>query len=1162
MTIQQFIAWCVERSISFSLIDNSQIKVNAAPGSLTDEVKVQLKARKDELLAFLKDRSLADSARREVGETRFALSYSQKRLWVVAHLEGDVSHYNMLRALEIEGSCRPELIADAFNQLIARHEVLRTRFVEVDGEPVQEPLAVREIEVPQIDLSALDGEAQDEQVHHYIKQEANYQFDLADEPLVRLHYLHLEANKNVLLLNLHHIVSDGSSMRLLINEFMTIYQSIEQGVQPQLPRLPVQYADFAKWQSRRFDDNQLQGQLDYWTDKLEGIPPLHSLVLDNPRPAHQSFVAGVHIQHLDNAMFERLNILAQDHNVSMFTLLQSAFACLLSRFSGEQDIVMGVPNAGRFNNEVENLIGFFVNVLVFRSDFSANPGFADVLDTARQETIEVLSNQEVPFEFLVDSINPTRDLSYNPVFQIKFLYEPDLSKGIDVSSDIKVKNRLLGEDRTRFDLDLTIYEVDSTLYLTWSYKQDLFLPASIASMADSMEQLLRAVLNDPQTPISQIPLCNKDLKQQLLSLSAGKAVPVDGNSINEYFVDFAERHGDKIALKDHQGELSYRQLEDKVNRLANHLLDLGVEQGEPIAIYLERSNLLMIAILAVMRVGAVYTPLDSVGGSKRIEHIINDAQIEIMLSSSQLLTGAPITGVDLLMLDDWQQDDWLMEYQGVAPIVDLQGDDSAYLVYTSGTTGKPKGTDISHSGLLDYCVFARDNYYSDDLQGSIVVTSHSFDITVPALFVPLMKGHTVRFLSTDQTLEDLAVALEDSDPVLLRMTPGHVKAMLDLLSDDYDGHQANVFVVGGESFDLPLANRLQSRFPNAQLYNHYGPSEAVVGCSMFDVTAGLVDCQEYLPIGTPMDNHQLLVVDEKQQLLPKGCVGELCIAGAGVAKGYYNNPELTAQKFVDLPAFAGTEITGKGYLTGDKVRWNEQGQLQFLGRIDEQVKLRGYRIEPAEIANVLRQQPGITDACVVLQDHQDSQHLAAYVVGDGSADALKEAMSALLPQYMQPSFYMFLEQLPLSPSGKVNRKALPAIEAKAEEKLEYVAPTNTTEQILCEVWQQLLGVERVGIHDHFFTLRGDSILAIQAAARSAKRGVHYSTRQLYENPTIAALAKQASLDSVQTIDQAALSGETGVAAGATALYRPRCCAQPLQPIGIAQSARRLERGAT
>jgi amino acid adenylation domain-containing protein/non-ribosomal peptide synthase protein (TIGR01720 family) len=1097
-----------ERKIAVSAVDGA-LRVKAPKGAIDAEVDRLLKQHKHELVEFLVRRSaqsvaddgvaLAPVTRGEASIT----SFPQQRLWFVDQLEGGSAQYNLGAALRLRGRLDTPALQRALDTIVERHEVLRTIYRADEDAALQVVQPFHPVGITTLDLSGDSG--RETRVRELAAEEGAKSFDLARDLMLRVTLIRLADEEHVLLFTMHHIASDGWSMTVLVREFVTLYGVYTHGDANPLPPLPIQYADYAHWQRERLRGDGLVRQLDYWKARLDGIPQLHSLPLDKPRGARQNFIAGKHAQHFEAPLVDALQQLAREEGATLFMILQSAYALLLARWSGTNDVVMAVPTAGRTHAAIEPLIGFFINTLVFRNQFSRGDSFRDVLRRAKGHTLEAYANQQIPFEMLVDELKPERALSYNPLCQIKFVLQNYQSASQDPAAvtlpGLKIESVPGGVERIRFDLDLTASESPDGLHLSWSFKDELFDASTVERMAQSFRVLVEELISRPDTPVHELRLLDDAAQAAILAQSRGAADEANRDAcVHRAFEAQAERTPHAVAVRWNGGAMTYRELNEQANRLAHYLLEQDVERGARVGLYVERSPEVLAGMLAILKAGAAYVPFEPGNTAERLRHVIANGGITCVLVQSRLSGKLPVKGLDVVLLDDAE---WLGDYDATNPDIDVSPDDSAYVIYTSGSTGLPKGVEIRHGGLTDYLAFASGRYYASHLDGSLVVTSHGFDITVPSLYVPLLHGGSVTLTTPGEELTEFSEKLaSDSEAFLLRMTPMHLTGALALLptANRQPSTANHVFVIGGESFPATLARELQSRFPNAQIFNHYGPTETVVGCAIFDVTANLPRLTERIPIGKPMANTQLYVLNEALQLAPVGVPGELHIGGAGVAKGYVHQPELTDAKFIRFD-------DGRVYKSGDLVRWLPTGDLEFLGRVDDQIKIRGFRIELGEIESVLKAEPNVKDALVVTRGEGENKSLVAYVIADAAIEpALRGRLKQALPEYMIPGGWCFLEAFPLNANGKIDRKALPAIDRTAE--AQHVAPATETETRLAEIWKDVLALHELpGVTASFFELGGHSLLAtrvVSAVSQAFRKSM--PVRTLFEHNTVRALA--------------------------------------------------------
>ncbi|MEX0915217.1 MAG: amino acid adenylation domain-containing protein, partial [Wenzhouxiangellaceae bacterium] len=889
----------------------------------------------------------------------------------------------------------------------------------------------------------------------------------------------------------------------------------------------MQYADYGHWQRCWLRDAVLERQLTYWQRQLADLPPVHDFPLDHPRPPRQTYTGKTLYRVLEPGLSDSISSFCRAHDVTLFMLLQTAFAVLVARYSQNDDVVMGTPVAGRTHSDIEDLIGFFVNNLVLRTTVHDDNSFGELLAANKQTILDAYTHQHVPFDMLVDELQPERSLQYGALYQLSFNLVNNEPASMNLA-DLEMRPLGRQQGLNKYDLQLLADASNEQLVLGLNYNTDLFEPATIAQMADDLVSLLTVALATPAVPLGELPLIRHEHEQQLLELGTG---PLEtawrDRRVNQWFAAQARRTPDAPAARGPDGELSYRQLDEISSRLACHLAGRGIGAGERVGIYLQRSAALMVALLGVLKTGAAYVPLDPGNSTGRLRYIIDNAGLGTILSRSDMSPSVPDQRPSVVTLDECFDENWLADHAGASCeyVVPELAEHTAYVIYTSGSTGRPKGVAVSHANLIDYCGFAQEHYYRPELDGSLVVTAHAFDITAPALYLPLLRGGCVELAPPGAELERLAQLItteqrREDRAYLIRMTPEHIRALLPLLKPGQQAAGEHAFVIGGSALNGDAATELMSHFPRARVYNHYGPTETTIGCVMFELTDS-PSTQAPVPIGRPMANTRLYVLDGQRRLLPRGAVGELYVGGAGVSQGYWQDEEKTAASFVaDAPPGSESETL---YKTGDLVRWLPSGDLIFVGRVDDQVKIRGYRIELGEIESRLNNLPGVAMAAVLAPvGPSGDRQLVAYVVSaetpiplpepdhktrQNRINGYKQALGEVLPDYMVPALFVLLDEMPLTASGKINRRALPAADETAVERGRYVAPANDTEATLCRIWRDLLQLEQVGTEDHFFAIGGHSLLATRLISRVRRElGVELPLRALFEQPTVKGLA--------------------------------------------------------
>ncbi|HLM55885.1 MAG TPA: amino acid adenylation domain-containing protein, partial [Pyrinomonadaceae bacterium] len=1108
-------------------------------GGFPEALKSEISANEAALTEFLRQGQLEEdstlSRPTPVDRTGpLPLSYAQRRLWFIDQLEPGTPLYNLPVALKLTGRLDLAAVQSSFNEIVRRHEVLRTHFRSLDGEPVQVIGDHRPLTLDVTDLSGEDDRGRRDSLAELLtRQEAQQPFDLGTGPLLRARLLRLAADEHVLLFTQHHIASDGWSLGILVREFSALYSAYCRGLESPLAPLPVQYADYAVWQRGWLQGEMLDEQLAYWERRLAGAPPVHSLPLKRERSAVQGREAVGHRRQLDEGLMRRLEALARREDVTLFMLLESAFALLVSRYSHEPDVVVGTPMAGRLHREVEGLVGFFINNLVLRSRFDEGETFRDYLARQRQTVLDAYAHQDVPFEMLVERLNPERSFGHDPVFQLVFSL--DESEGGGLSLPGLNVSPVMREDglQAKVDIEVVVGRGGGRTLVNWIYRAGLFDAGWVEELAAGYELLLRGIAEGPGRGLYDYEVVGAGRREALLAEGRGgeEGYPLD-LCAHDLISLHARRTPSAVAVTYGTHSLSYQALEEKSRRLARYLAEAGVGPESRVGIHLRRTPEVLVAILGVLKCGGAYVPLEPGLPPQRLEYMLSDSGVEWVLTESELIQSLPLGGVDVVVMDGASSEaDWLAEFASAEePTARPAPDTLAYVLYTSGSTGQPKGVMVEHRGLTNYLSHAASSYLADGIGGSVVSSPLGFDATLTTLLTPLVTGRSVELLPDDETLMDLlAERLFGSEGALLfKLTPAHLEALQYVERPAQGGGAGHVIVVGGEQLGAALlAKWKRELLPAATFVNEYGPTEAVVGCSVWTLSdedgLAALEGKAAAPIGLPIANTRLYVLGEGGRLQPRGSVGELYIGGAGVARGYLNRPGLSGERFLPDP-FGGSE-GGRLYRTGDLVRWLDGGGLAFVGRGDDQVKVRGYRVELGEIEQHLAGVAGVAAAAVAAREDVPGQkRLVAYVVPGGYAEAeaaerealrpslisgCREALAERLPEYMVPSAFVIMEALPLTPNGKVDRRALPAPDAGQAQGAQYVAPRDAVERAICEVWEEALNRERVGVEDNFFSLGGDSIISIRIVSMLSERGLSLDVRDIFRHQTVALLALQA-----------------------------------------------------
>ncbi|WP_197321891.1 non-ribosomal peptide synthetase [Saccharomonospora sp. NB11] len=1054
--------------------------------------------------ALLAERLRKRGTKSPVRRRRFPASFPQQRMWFLDQLDPGSSAYNVSAAVRVHGKLDIDLWRRCLAEITRRHESLRTTFDEVDGEPVQVVHDTGELELTVVDCAHLHGPDGEAGIKELARKEFARPFDLGKGPLMRMRFLRLADDEHVLLLTMHHIVADLWSTSVLFGELVTLYQAEVTGSKAELPKLPVQYADYASWQRKKLSGPAFAAEVDYWKQSLEGAPPILELPTDRPRPAVLSSRGGSRPFHLSAAQMDRVRELSQRMGVTPFMTMLAAYVVLLHRYSREDDIVVGVPVANRGQAEVEPLIGYFVNTLALRNDVSGNPSFAELLGRVRQVCLQGFAHQEVPFDRLVEELCPERDLSRSPIFQVSFVFQNIPVPEFDVGG-LRLELMDVESTTARFDLELQVFERADGLDGYFEYNSELFDAATIDRLGAHLKVLIDNLLTDPDQPILDIALLTEEEeRQQRQEREDTRRDWSDRRLTHERIEGQADTRPDKEAVYCEGRTLTYAELDTAANRLAHRLRRHGVGRDVLVGVSLERSLDMVVAVLAVLKAGGAYVPLDPKLPPDRMAFMLEDSELPVLLTESSVKPNLPESKATKLCVDELAAE--LAEESAERPAVEVSGDDLAYVIYTSGSTGRPKGVQLPHRALHNLFHAMKEWPGIDADDSLLAVTTLSFDIATLELLLPLVEGARVvlatREVATDGKL--LADEMAVTGATMMQATPSTWRMLLDA---GWQGRPGLRGLICGEALPPDLARRLRAK--GVDLWNMYGPTETTI----YSLGTRIVD--DTITIGGPIANTEVHILDAEGRPVPPGVPGELFIGGAGLARGYLNRPELTAERFVDNPF--DSEITDWLYGTGDLVRRRADGRIDYLGRLDHQVKLRGYRIELGEIESVLLWQEQVKDTVVVVrEDVPGDQRLVAYVVPDpaaGSEDEvrrqLRSALAAKLPDYMVPSAFVLLDALPRTPSGKTDRNALPAPEMSRQGgERTYVAPRTAEEKTLCELFSQVLGVPEVGIDDSFFALGGHSLLATRLVSRiRATLDVELPVRSLFEKPTVAELAE-------------------------------------------------------
>ena len=1025
------------------------------------------------------------------------LSFAQQRMWFLDQLEPESPLYNIHMGVELLGPLNVPVLQRSIAEILRRHEALRTTFAVIDDRPVQVINKNAIFKLPVHDLQELDENQRRQRVNAWAEEDARRRFDLTKGPLLRANLLQLGETEHVLLLTIHHIISDGWSVGVFVRELVALYEAYSAGRPSPLPELSIQYADFAGWQRDWLKGERLEEQLAYWRTQLADAPPLLELPTDRPRPPVQSYIGAHETLLLSESLSRSLKEFSRREGATLFMTLLTAFSTLLYRYSGQRDILVGTPIANRNRAETENLIGFFVNTLIFRTRISEQMKFRELLGQVREVALEAYAHQDLPFEKLVEELQPQRSLSHSPVFQVMLDLQNEPMHDLELHG-LHLTPLPFDSLMAKFDLVLTAGETDGRLSGQLEYNTDLFDAATIRRMARHLEHLLEAAVSNPDEQVSRLRLLTDNERQQILCEWNNTQVENEpALCVHELFEQQAAAKPEALALVFKHERLTYRELNERANQLAHHLRSLGMRPESLVGVYLERSVEAVVAILGVLKTGAGYLPLSYPQPPDRLSFMLADAGVEVLLTREHLTL--PIANCQL-PITLTSEDTSFQSAIGNRQLAIDNTDNPAYLIYTSGSTGKPKGVLVSHRNLL-HSTLARFRYYREPINSFLLLSPFAFDSSVAGLFWTLCQGGML-VIPEEDSHQDPAYLGE----LIARHSISHLlglPALYELILQYSKPGQLSslrTVIVAGESCPPELVQHHTRILPQAALYNEYGPTEVTVWSTVHRCDRS--SDQRSVPIGRPIANTQIYVLDSQLQPVPVGVTGEVYIGGDGVARGYLNHPDQTAERFVPNPF--GAKPGARLYRTGDLARFLANGNIEYAGRNDFQVKIRGYRIELGEIELALAQHPHVKDAVVLA-----NEWLTAYVVlndvGTATASQLKQFLKERLPEYMLPSSFVLLEALPLTITGKVDRNALPRqINVETED---FLAPRTALEQVLAGIFSEILSRERVGVNDSFFDLGGHSLLATQVLSRVREAfQLELPLRKLFKAPSVAGFA--------------------------------------------------------
>ena len=1083
-----------------------------------------------------------DPVRMRPDPRSFPVSFGQQRLWFLEQLQPGRAHYNVPAALRLRGPLHIGALEKSLNTVVDRHEVLRARFEPDHGQPVQRITPKSDLPLPVIDLQSLDRREQRAEVTRLATGEALRPFDLEHGPLIRASLIRLGQVEHVMTLTMHHIVCDGWSFGILVMELNSLYRAFQAGGSPQLPEPSIQYADYAHWQRDRVQGPHLRNQMEYWRAQLAPAGSGPDLPVDRQRPAVETNRGACHGFELPIDLSENIRALGRSHDATLFMVLLAAFNALLYRYTGQEEVWVGSPVAGRSKTELNGLIGLFVNTLVMRTRVDGGQSFRELLERVRETTLGAYSNQEVPFESLVEALQPQRSLSYSPLFQVMFVLQEDPTHGFDLPG-LRVEPMEIHGGTAKFDLTLFVTPESDMMRCLFEYNRDLFEAGTIARMAAHFRVLLKGVVERPDLPLSAHPLLGEaEEKRILLEWNDTFADDPRDLCIHHLFELQAARTPDAVSLVFENERLSYHELNARANRLARYLRRLGVGPEELVGLCMERSPEMIVAMLGILKAGGAYVPLDPSYPAERLAVMVEDSGVRVIITQSKFRDqrsevrgqtdrneegkkgGRRKAEGGILDPGPWTRDpgplpptsnlqpptmicldtDWpkIAQESDENPAVDLDPSNLAYVLFTSGSTGRPKGIAIEHRSVTALLQWAKRIFPAKDMDGMLASTSISWDLSVFELFTTLASGGTIILAQNALQLPELPDA---GWVTLINTVPS---AISELLHSEAIPESVRTINLAGEPLPKQLVDRLYGLPSVERVFDLYGPGEDTTYSTFALRHPGGPET-----IGRPIANSRTYLLDPFFLPVPTGVTGQLFMGGGGLARGYFHRPEMTAESFVPDPY--GRQHGARLYKTGDMASYLPDGTIRFLGRMDHQVKIRGFRVELGEIQAALSRYPALKESIVVVREDVPGQkRLVGYAVADRkpwpNAGDLRRFLQQKLPDYMVPSAFVLMEALPMTPNGKVDRRALPAPDnTRAGSEIPYAGPRDSTEETLAGIWRELLGCDQVGIHDDFFTLGGHSLLATRMISRVREVfHVEISVREVFQATTISGLAER------------------------------------------------------
>ncbi|KQO25541.1 hypothetical protein ASF10_23690 [Flavobacterium sp. Leaf82] len=1099
-------------------LDNENLKLKFDHHEIPNSLLEEIKKNKIEILQFLKDNSKSNNLYTPIDPAAISKSYplsaSQYRLWILSQFQGGSVAYNMPAAVRIKGKIDILKFEKSFKILIDRHEILRTKFkTNEDGENRQYIVAAESLNfrITYEDYSLLQN--QEAMIADYLQTQNNIPFDLTKDILLRVFLIKQQEDDYVLFLSLHHIIGDGWSMELLISEIIKIYNALTNEKEINLPILKIQYKDYAVWLNSSLQQEKQKTSEQYWLNQFKGELPVLDLPGFKSRPLLQTY-NGDRLKHKFSKHFsDRIKLFSKENDVTVFMILMTGINSLLYRYTGQNDIVLGTPIAGREHPDLENQIGLYLNTLAIRTQFEKNLSFLDLLHTEKKILLEAYKHQSYPFDALVGKLHLKRDASRSALFDViidfKNVSETDnitlqQLEGIEIS-EYDFKNKV-----AKVDLNFTFIETQE-LDLIIDYNIDIYDSYSIEKMFAHFENLLMELLENPDRIIETIQyLTDKEKNQLLIEFNNTETYYLKEKTIIDLFEEQVNKTPKNIALLFEGKQFTYSEFDTKVNQLADCLIKIyGIKEGDTVGVQLNKNQWSIITILGILKVGAVFVPIDPELPAARKSFVAEDAGIKLLITEVAYLLDLGFYSGAVFSIDvEFESSEFNENFEKL----EIDPKNLAYIIYTSGSTGNPKGVMIEHESLSNYLYWAKSAYLEEDLSNTNfgLFTSLSFDLTLTSLFLPLVSGGSLHLFDADKEISNILKQYFQSEISCVKLTPSHISILESL---DIKGSSIELAIVGGEELRKSHVNTLRKINPKIKIYNEYGPTEATVGCVVYEVKSN----DESILIGTPISNTSILILDDYQGLQSQGKSGEIYISGSGLARGYINNPELTSEKFIHNPF-----MDGRMYKTGDLGFWLPDGNIKFLGRKDHQVKIRGHRIELEEIENqILEFSEDLKHVVVAVKESNDDKNLVAYFVSDSVVDKseLRAFLNENLPDYMIPGFYVAITELPLTSNGKIDRNKLPDVDSQDIIKNKYIAPRNETEEDLIKIWEEVLGIEKIGISDNFFELGGHSLVMVQVINRLYKKsGKSISFSDFFKNPTIESLADKLKDDTYIAIE--------------------------------------------